>query len=434
MLRALLLTATAALPGCGGSGEPADGGSRAPVNASVNFVAPYVVPDGAAGEVIIRGRGFSALNAESLSVQFNSILAISRTIVSDTELRAAYPALASGTYSISVSSSGPAMPSRAGLKLVVVEAPKFKLTTIQRPTSAGRPTNLIYDAERQALFFIDAANRRILRYALSGNGSTSMDTEVWVGRIALSPDGTELIKTGSLVNGRYVLLRLDPVTLSVRSSVPADVAGTGAFDTIAFANDGGGIGNGRWPGFPSLYRYDLLTQAFTAVSWQPDFMTARHVFASADGRTLVLAYMQSDAIDTRVYTYDASRGTLTAQPVTTSTLNTVSVSRNASRIILVNDSSPTPTTVYDAQFNALGTLPNGASTFVLSPDGNLAYAYYPINGTVRKFELTASGVSEVGTGSAVAPANTDMSEMAISPDGGSLFLVGTTSVVIAPAP
>jgi hypothetical protein len=111
------------------------------------------------------------------------------------------------------------------------------------------------------------------------------------------------------------------------------------------------------------------------------------------------------------------------------------MSRNASRIILVNDSSPTRITVYDAEFNALGTLPNDANPFVLSPDGNFAYAYSSAEGRVRKFNVSASsGVTEVGTGSAVAPANTEMSEMTISPDGGTLFLVGTTSVVIAPAP
>jgi hypothetical protein len=109
------------------------------------------------------------------------------------------------------------------------------------------------------------------------------------------------------------------------------------------------------------------------------------------------------------------------------------MSRNASRIILVDDNSPTPVTVYDAGFNALGTLPNDASPFVLSPDGNFAYAYSSAGGRVRKFNVSTS-VAEVGSGSVVAPAKTDMSEMTISPDGGTLFLAGKTSVVIAPAP
>src|SRR5205085_10899103 len=112
---------------------------------------PYVVPAGAGGNVIIRGRGFSALSPGSLSVQFNSTPAINAVVVNDTEIQATYPPLAAGSYSISVSSSDTSIPSRAALKLVVIDPPASAMTTIQRPATAGRPANLIYDAERQAL-------------------------------------------------------------------------------------------------------------------------------------------------------------------------------------------------------------------------------------------------------------------------------------------
>src|SRR5207237_2097662 len=98
-----------------------------------------------------------------LSVQFNSTPARSATLVSDTEIRATYPPLPAGSYSISVSSGGTSIPSRAALKLVVIDPPTSPLTTIPRPASAGWPYNLIYDAERQALLFVDPANQRILR-------------------------------------------------------------------------------------------------------------------------------------------------------------------------------------------------------------------------------------------------------------------------------
>jgi hypothetical protein len=409
---------------------------------SVNFVAPYVVPAGASGNVIIRGRGFSGLSADSLSVQFNSTPAVDAVVVSDTEIQATYPPLAAGSYSISVSSGATSIPSRAALKLLVINPPAFAFTTIPRPASAGPPANLIYDAERQALLFVDRQRNLILRYAFSRAGSnTSLMTGGPIGGIALSPDGTELIQTGA----GTLLVRLDPVTLAVLSSVGVTSSwGSNWARLIAFANDGGAIGNGGSAlssGETSLYRYDMLTQAVTPVSFQSP-MRYRQIVASADGDTLLLLNYQGSSTDKRVYTYDASTGALTPRPPSTSGPSTstapasaLSMSRNASRIIFVNDSSPTPITVYDAEFNALGTLPNGASTFVLSPDGDVAYAYYPPEGRVRKFNVNASGgVSEIGTGSALAPANTEMSEMTISPDGGTLFLAGTTSVVIAPAP
>src|SRR2546425_406012 len=147
------------------AGPAVDPAGAAP---SVNFVAPYVVPAGAGGDVIIRGRGFSALSPDTLSVRFNSTLATTAVVVSDTEIHATYPSLAAGSYSISVGSGATSIPSRAALKLVVIDPPAFPLHAIPRPASAGQPANLIYDAERQALLFIDETNHRILRYALSG--------------------------------------------------------------------------------------------------------------------------------------------------------------------------------------------------------------------------------------------------------------------------
>jgi hypothetical protein len=401
-------------------------------DASVNFVAPYVVPATTSGNVIIRGRGFSALSADSLSVQFNSTSAVSAVVVSDTEIRATPPQLAAGPYSISVSSGAASIPTRAVLKLVVVDPPAFPFTSITRPTAAGRPANLIYDAERRALLFTDPANNRILRYALSDSGSTALDSSSAVGHIALSPDGTELIR---VVPGMPQLLRLDPVTLATLSSVDAFRApGSSSVSTLAFANDGAGIGGGVYGYSATLYRYDMLTQTFSPIS---SFHTPleRQVFASADGSTLVLPYTDPHAGDNRIYTYDATTGRLTPRPVTTPGFRALSVSRNGSRIILADMGNMSPqTVVYGAEFNALGTLPNDAIPFVLSPNGDFAYAYHQPEGRVRKFSISAGGVIEVGSSSAVAPANTEMSEMTISPDGGTLFLVGTTSVVIAPAP
>jgi hypothetical protein len=182
----------------------------------------------------------------------------------------------------------------------------------------------------------------------------------------------------------------------------------------------------------------MLAQAVSALSFQ-SHMGTRHAFASADGNTVVLAYFSSDAADSRVYIYDASSGALSARSPTTiasfpqTYAGAGSTSANGSRTILYNAGSPTRIALYDAQFNVLGALPDGAAPFVISPDGSSAYAYNAASGSVLKFGISGGGAAETGR-SVVAPPGTQMTEMTISPDGGTLFLAGTTSVVIAPAP
>ena len=184
----------------------------------------------------------------------------------------------------------------------------------------------------------------------------------------------------------------------------------------------------------------MLTHLFTALSTQPD-MTNRSIVASADGDTLVLPSFEplTPAFAKPVFTYDASNGALTQRPVTSSGTDHASVSRDGSRIILVSFplSASQATTVYNASFTALGTLPADLAGFVISPDGSTAYAYFPATNLVRKFNLNspvAGGFAEVGTGTVVAAPGTLFSSMTITPDGGTLFLAGNQRLIVLPAP
>src|SRR6185295_5133740 len=190
--------------------------------------------------------------------------------------------------------------------------------------------------------------------------------------------------------------------------------------------DGAAIGNASVASGIYLYRYDMLTQTFTAVSSQFQMLN-RLIVASADGDTLVMPSV--DPANTQPFTYDASDGTLTGRSGAASSFNPVAVNRTGSRIILVSNFGANPITVYDESFNALGSLPNGANGWVLTPHAHVAYAYYPAGSVVRKFDLDAAPVSgifpEIGSGTAVTSPGTSSTEMTISPDGGTLFLAGT---------
>src|SRR5436190_3505232 len=403
----------------------------------VNFVSPYSAPAVASGSVLIRGRCFAALYASTLAVRFNSTATVSAVVVNDTEILAAYPpAMVAGAYAISVGDGTTTLPSRSQLKLLLVNPPTFAAVTIPRVgPSPFAPSNLIYDAERQALLLIDRQNNRIERYAFSSGAWSSTSATVGAGggnpSIALSPDGTELLKAGT----GTLLFRLNPATLApqIPSSVDATpVLGSGSLNMLAFGNDGGAIGNATATSGITLYRYDMLTQSFSAVS-SVQHMLSRLLVASRDGGTLVMASVDPTSSDKRVYTYDAAVGFIAPRPPTSSSVNPVSVSTDASRTILANESASAPITVYDASFNPVGALPNGANGWVLSPDGTFAYAYYPGVGRVRKFDVRTT-VTEVGTGVAVASPGGSQTEMAIAPDGGTLFLAGDLRVIVLPAP
>ena len=404
----------------------------------VNFVAPYVAIAGVGGDVIIRGHGFTGVTG----VSFGGTPGSGFNFVSDTEIRVTHPALAAGTYPVNVT-GGPARPTRANL--VVISPPVLAAAAIMR--TSGGVGNLIYDAQRQALYLMDADNARIERYRFAGGWQPAELFAVGGGggniRIALSPDGTELLKTGG-----SALVRYDPANFSVLGAADASsLLGLGVgTNLIAFGNDGRAvISASSTSAGATLFRYDMLNRIFSGLSTQPD-MANRSIVASADGDTIVLPTFESRApgFERPVVTYDATVGALTEHAgVMTSGTEHASVSRDGSRMILVSfPRSPSQTTtVYNFSGGAggaltvHGTLPADLLGFVISPDGTRAYAYFGGGTpTVRRYNLSAPGPFPEIASVAVASPGTFFNAMTISPDGGWLFLAGNERVVILQAP
>jgi hypothetical protein len=412
----------------------------------VDFAAPYVAASGVDGNVILRGHGFFSLNSSNTTVQFGDpTTGITSTalILSDTEIQAAYPGLTAGSYNITVSDGGPAFTTRSGVKLLVVDPlPSSAAATIAR-SAGSEATDLIYDAERRALYLMDQQANRLERHQFNGT-TWALTLMPFAGggttdrRITLSPDGTLLLKTsgdGSL------LTRIDTASFAaLPGSDDAAPIGSTALNRIAFANDGTAIGNSA--GATTLYRYDMLTRQFVTLGTDLNLLN-RHIAASSDGDTLVLT---SELLSSggSILTYDASNGTLTERTAGNATdldNDKVSISRDGSRILLLSpDSSGSGNrpVVYDALFAVLGRLPVGLNGFVVKPDGSAAYGYYPGTTSVRKFDLTvppdASGIfPELGSATVTSP-GTSSTAMTMSPDGTALFLAGNQNVIVLSAP
>jgi hypothetical protein len=325
----------------------------------------------------------------------------------------------------------------------VINPPTLLADAITRQMPRGGVGNLIYDAQRQALYLIDADNARIERYRFIGASWQADSFAVGGGggniRIALSPDGTELLQTGGSVLARRNALTFAPLAGADASSLLGPGAAT---NIIGFGNDGRAVISASSPtAGATLFRYDMLNQSFSGLSTLPD-MANRSIVASADGDTIVLPTFEplAPGFFKPVVTYDATAGALTTHSITSGGTEHASVSRDGSRMILVSSplSASQTTTVYDFIGGVLttrGDLPAGLSAFVISPDGATAYAYFAAGGgTVRKYDLTNPGVFPQTASVAAASPGTFFNAMTISPDGGWLFLAGNERVIILPAP
>ncbi len=430
----------------------------------VRFVAPYVATATTAGTVIIRGQGFQKFSISG--VTFGATAASTFNVVSDTEIQASYPALAAGSYPVQIQASISPGTVISQANLVAVNAPNYTATTISYPSGSPQVNEFLYDAERQALLVADAASGKILRYSFSGGTWSSTPIISALSDIALVTDGQHL-----LALSQTNLYQLTPDnTLAFDITTPAPTfATTGTYlKSLAVGNDGNAVVTTGFAGSTStaLYVYaacnaiNILNTTCTPAfpSSQPatiptlDNSTA---VGSSDGS--LIAIMQGDPTLTSppaAYQYVAASDTFSATSValnqnlvapavsvyTPANSTTGTAYTSTTHIVLsgtdVNNASVV--NVYDASYNLLGTLPSTTLAVVVKPDATRAYTFDSIASQVLSFDLTASPAGgafpQVGSGTTLSGNPGTGVRMAISPDGGTLFLAGSNRIVVQPSP
>jgi hypothetical protein len=400
----------------------------------VRFVAPYVGITGLSDKAIIRGQGFQAFTVQG--VTFGGVAATEFTVVSDTEITATYPALSAGTQAVLI--DAPTSPGAivTSANLAVVDAPSFAATTLAYPSASPQVLKLLYDAERQALLLAvtdTVLGGEVLRYAFTGGAWGSPATAVIgdLGDIALSTNGTEL-----LALSQTALTHTDPVSLAAGTVTPGPTLAVDTFlKNLAVANDDTAVvttgfnGSGNSP----LYLYSTRNPAFTQPS---PALSLNNAIARAAANGTLIGIVQGDptlTTDPSVYQFSASTNLFTATIVALNQ-NTVApvLDRAATRLVLNG------TNVYDTSFVLLGTLPATTLAVVIKPDATRAYTFDSTASEVLSFDLTASpggGVfPQVGTGTTLAGDPGSGAQMAISADGGTLFLAGGNQIVVQPSP
>lgn len=439
------------------TGSPATVSVTYNIGSSVetDVVAPRVVPANTSGNVILRGHGFSA----ATSVHFGSEDAQSFTVINDSEIHATYPALPPGTYPISLNGGSIAFQP----ELIAVALTTQTATSLSYPSSLGvvGVQAIIYDAQRNALLVgvraSQSSSNAILRYAFV-NGSWQAPTVAVVPGLrdmTLSSDGKELLAAVDVASFQGVAVeQIDPVTLQtgLSASVPATDA-TGAIN-IVLANDGNAIVTNGLDGStigdtrPLLYSASANTLTVLSADTATSLGFLDFADASGDG-SIVLMIQGGLTTDQPVLKYTASTGIVSkTNLLLTSNVNQYepgtkpatapSIDTNGNRIILT---SLAGCQVFDSNLKLLGTLPGYTLLgVIIRPDGTRAYVL-DTSGVLHSYDLTTNvaggAYPEVGTGVTIGTlgeTETGRIHMAISPDGGTLYVAGAAGIVIQPSP
>jgi hypothetical protein len=398
------------------------------VSPVVSRVAPSVAIAGVADQVVIRGQGFSGYATGT--VKFGDVAATSVTAISDTELHANYPALAAGTYPVTVEIAAHqgAVPSSASL--LAVDPVTFAVQAVAWPDTVTTVRNVIYDMRHGALWVAtDANGGELLRYSYNAGtlGAPSVLPIASLRDFALNTDASQLLAISTTQ-----LIPVDPVALTVGTAIDAPTLAEGAtLNHIVYGNaDRATITAAQGAAATALYDYNATTNTLSKLSG-----TLINGTPGASGNGAIFVFTQGDPSLTTappVFVGDSSTGAFNPTSIVLNQ-NAVppTLDRNVTRLILAGQN------VYDPTFKLLGTLPNTTAAIAISPDGKRAYTYDGTAGTVLVFDISATnngGVYPQSTAVTLPGSPGSNVRMTISLDGKTLFIAGSTQLIVQPVP
>ena len=370
------------------------GGSPATVNVEYQVgvqtpppesLAPSVGAASVAGDVVLRGTGFASVT----SVSFGGTPASDFTAMSDSEIRATYPALAAGTLPISLASG--LGPVAFGQSLTLVPAGTLAAATLAYSTPPQNMRGLAFDPVTQTLFvgvgFSSPTNNQVLSYTFAAGlwQLPQQATAANLRNIALSLDRTRLL---ALTDTSVV--ELSPAALIVQATtLPTDVNTTtpDAFlKGIVATNDGQALITSSSPTATGQHWLYTVGGVAPHTITGPLNSYAFPETGGPDNGTRAVIVQGGAALP--VQQYNAFTGVVSAstfslshfQPVAgrVENINLPAFDRNGNRMLVAGFNAGTFHAVYDANFDELGRLPSGDLTattaaYAISPDAARAY-------------------------------------------------------------
>jgi hypothetical protein len=402
----------------------------------VNYVAPYVAYTGVSGAVIIRGENLSRYT--TTGVRFGSVDASSFTLVSDTEIRATYPALTPGNYDVHLLNAAGVDRTRA--TLVVVDPGTYVAANLAYPFSSNAfPHCLVYDAERRSLvaqiLFNDAtmSTNLLLRYSMNSGWTTVANVTLPSdASCALTADGKRILvgRNANGTPGTFTVAEHDPVTLA-ESKQTLDPLGLSLFARgIAVANTGTAIFVTEYARSGEVKSYSPLNPGigdFRSANTTPNTYDGQ-IASSADGSSVLLGSWYGGGLR-YITRYDSNTNQLQDTSFLYS-LQAIAINRDGSRILL-NQAE-----VYDKNFNLIGTLPGTTRMGALSPTMLRAYTY-DASGTIRTFDISSAVAGSFAEVAAPIPVTSDPgsvygNNMIVTLDGKAIFLAGSARLLLIP--
>jgi hypothetical protein len=401
------------------------------ISPAVLYVAPYVATTGVADTVVVTGEGFRSFNVSG--VRFNDTAATAIAVdTSGREIVANQPALAAGAYTVNLDAANHQGPVPSNVTLLVRDPPAFAAATLPHLPATTAVRSLSYDAERQALLLVTdtAPSGSIVRYAYE-NGAWGAPAQA-----AASFVDAELSINGRQLFGltATTVVPVDPVTLALGTAVTApDMIENSTLKNIVVGNNNVALitTTHATSGLTPAYLYDPVSAAMVR---HPTALYNGTPAMAANGSGAIV--VQGDATLTSelaVYLYATSSSALNAGTVAI-LQNSVPpvIDRSITRVVLNGRR------VYDGALAFLGTLPETTTAIVLKPNGSRAYTYDPTAGGILTYDISVdrdeAAYTALGAATPLAGDPGSGVRMTISPDGGTLFLAGSTQIVVQPAP
>jgi hypothetical protein len=368
-------------------------------------LAPSVGAAGVPGDVVLRGTGFTPVT----SVSFGATPAISFTVMSDSEIRASYPALLSGTLGISLNGGGVPF----GQSLTLVPAGTLAAATLTYPALPQNMRGLAFDAVNQALFVgsgsVTPTNNQVLRFAFvagawQGSPLQPSATVPNLRNLTLSLDGTRLLALTDTT-----VTELDPATLATLATRPRTTDGSTTSDSflkgIVATNDGQAFIVSSSGSFGEDWLYAVAARTFSVPLAT---FTFPEIGGPDNGTRAVLV---QSGVTQAVQQYNAFTGLVSPTSLVLAHLHPVAdraeninlpaFDRNGNHMLVAGVSGGgTVHAVYDANFDELGRVPSSellagnivnTAAYAISPDGTRAYILQIGTSVcrVRAFDLTA---------------------------------------------